>query len=84
MGIFTLYQYLTQRTLDQIKNKFMYTKQQRIALLQASNAHTWLTGSELFTILLWEWFNKKKAEAFYRGLQKGMHPPFAYRDASKI
>lgn len=62
----------------------MYTKEQRIALLEASNTYTWLTGSELFTIMLWEWFNKKKAEAFYKGLQKGMHAPFAYRDASKL
>lgn len=62
----------------------MYTKQHRRNLLEASNAHTWLTGSELFTILLWEWFNKKKAEAFYKKLGMGMHAPFAYRDASKI
>lgn len=61
----------------------MYTKHKRRALLEQANVHTWLHTSELFTIMWWEWFNKKKAEVFYKGLQKGMHPPFAYRDASK-
>lgn len=62
----------------------MYTKQHRRNLLEASNARTWLTGSELFTIILWEWFNKKKAEAFYSHLARGMHAPFAYEGARNL
>lgn len=62
----------------------MYTKHQRRALLEQANVHTWLNTSQLLTIMWWEWFNKKKAKAFYSHLARGMHAPFAYERARNL
>ena len=50
-------------------------------LLKNSNSFKWLTMKQLLKLIWWEWFYKKKIEAFYNGLNIGKSAIFAYRDA---
>lgn len=50
-------------------------------LLENAKTFEWLTMKQLLKLIWWEWFYKKKIEAFYNGLNMGKSSIFAYRDA---
>jgi hypothetical protein len=43
-----------------------------------------LSSKQIFKIICWRFFNKKKIKVFYESLNAGKSAIFAYKDAEKI
>ena len=56
------------------------SKKKKGELLEKSQTFERLTGKQLLTLMWWEWFNKKRLDAFYHGIQIGKEAKFAYLD----
>jgi len=61
----------------------MFSREDKMKLLENANTFKWLTIKQLLKLIWWEWFNKKKIEAFYNGLNMGKAAIFAYKDADQ-
>jgi len=57
------------------------TAKEKKDLLESSKTFEWLTIKQLLKLIWWDFFNKKKIEAFYKGLNMGKAAMFAYKDA---
>lgn len=57
------------------------SREDKKKLLENAKTFEWLTMKQLLKLIWWEWFYKKKIEAFYNGLNMGKGAIFAYKDA---
>lgn len=57
------------------------TKKEQKELLNDSKAFEWLSKKQLFILIWWDLFNKKRMDVFYESLKIGKHVIFAYDDA---
>lgn len=57
------------------------SREDKKKLLENADTFKWLTMKQLLKLIWWEWFYKKKIEAFYNGLNMGKAATFAYKDA---
>jgi hypothetical protein len=57
------------------------SREDKKKLLENAKTFEWLTMKQLLKLIWWEWFYKKKIEAFYNGLNMGKAAIFAYKDA---
>lgn len=57
------------------------SREDKKKLLENAKIFEWLTMKQLLKLIWWEWFYKKKIEAFYNGLNMGKSAIFAYKDA---
>lgn len=57
------------------------SREDKKKLLENAKTFELLTMKQLLKLIWWEWFYKKKIEAFYNGLNMGKAAIFAYKDA---
>jgi hypothetical protein len=57
------------------------SREDKKTLLENAKTFECLTMKQLLKLIWWEWFYKKKIEAFYNGLNMGKAAIFAYKDA---
>lgn len=57
------------------------SREDKKKLLENAKTFKWLTMKQLLKLIWWEWFYKKKIDAFYNGLNMGKATIFAYKDA---
>lgn len=57
------------------------SREDKKKLLENAKIFKWLTMKQLLKLIWWEWFYKKKIDAFYNGLNMGKATIFAYKDA---
>lgn len=60
------------------------TNNDKRKLLDDAKVFEWLSVVQLFKLIWWEWFNKKRLQVFYDSLKLGKAAIFAYRDAEKF
>lgn len=59
------------------------SREDKRKLLENAKVFERLTMKQLIKLIWWEWFYKKKIDAFYNGLNIGKAAIFAYQDAKQ-